>query len=670
MAAFSHDTDTIYSIASILCNDLHQPRHLSETSVGTQHNYDSGHVSPPNTSSASYQVNFTITDLDYCSNGRHWLQAKPANDAQNDNFATLVSRQNCMGTEMAQQPPTRYVHPFRGQPQQNLPSISSKKSSTLIVPLPLYPEEVLHYRGLGKAMFPSSHAAQQLSAAPSYHLMGYEERGIIGNTPTRSTANAYKHSKQIIAPSAPSSSVIASTNIQQLPKEHDANTNNVETVNGTHRIKSDSMGDVPNGSKMPELTTISLNLEEHRKDSASSSSVVASSECMTLSTLNVSPTVSTSSLSSSSSYSPSSFHTSSPSSSGTCSPSAPVECSPSATSSMPSSTDSSPPKHDGLDFKKFLTDKKTYTCPKCPYVTDRKNNLKRHVVTMHEKCDKALECCNTAFANKALLRAHVVSCHKHGYNCLICGRIFCRKALLKRHVTVHNGQKDYRCSLCGYATSHKSNLDRHRRRHVEQGEGCCDQQNMMTENTDIVYGPMIGQHLRENSPNMELDNRTVIGNLSTQTSIGVNHIPGVDNINKNNGHDMVNYTNNLVTMFESFTISHPHKKTAIAGCILNRTSKLYNENNSKDRIVEKPNSKSKTKYKNLITSNAKRMCISPYKCQFCDIVFDNQMKLLDHIDTFHESSIWMSRPLTLAAKIKHSFYNSDQKNSQSKISIS
>ena len=109
--------------------------------------------------------------------------------------------------------------------------------------------------------------------------------------------------------------------------------------------------------------------------------------------------------------------------------------------------------------------KRTFRCGQCPYITDRKNNLKRHITTMHESCLKVLECCHIVFANKAALREHVGQHHRNGYLCEECGRNFCRKALLKRHVTVHSGQKDHVCDVCGYATSHKSNLDRHTRRH-------------------------------------------------------------------------------------------------------------------------------------------------------------------------------------------------------------
>ena len=113
--------------------------------------------------------------------------------------------------------------------------------------------------------------------------------------------------------------------------------------------------------------------------------------------------------------------------------------------------------------------KKLFGCPQCRYITDRKNNLKRHVSTMHQECEKVLECCGVVFKNKASLRDHVLIFHSNGYMCRFCGRNFCRKALLKRHLTVHSGQKDYLCTLCDYATSHKSNLERHKKVHERQG---------------------------------------------------------------------------------------------------------------------------------------------------------------------------------------------------------
>ncbi|CAM1332793.1 Uncharacterised protein at_DN2400 [Pycnogonum litorale] len=111
-------------------------------------------------------------------------------------------------------------------------------------------------------------------------------------------------------------------------------------------------------------------------------------------------------------------------------------------------------------------DKRIFGCDQCNYRTDRKNNLKRHVATMHDVCNKSLECCDISFPNKADLKNHTRFFHKDGYSCKICGRTFCRKALLKRHQTIHNGMKEFTCTICDYATSHKSNLERHRKVHA------------------------------------------------------------------------------------------------------------------------------------------------------------------------------------------------------------
>lgn len=117
---------------------------------------------------------------------------------------------------------------------------------------------------------------------------------------------------------------------------------------------------------------------------------------------------------------------------------------------------------------------KLFPCPHCRYVTDRRNNLKRHVSTMHQACEKVLECCGVSFTTKASLREHIMIFHHNGYSCPYCGRRFCRKALLKRHLSVHSGQKDYSCPHCDYATSHKSNLERHKRIHdrLKSGGDC------------------------------------------------------------------------------------------------------------------------------------------------------------------------------------------------------
>lgn len=109
-------------------------------------------------------------------------------------------------------------------------------------------------------------------------------------------------------------------------------------------------------------------------------------------------------------------------------------------------------------------------CPQCSYTTNRLNNLKRHIQTMHEILTEPIDCCHQLFVSKAQFRAHVNAEHRCGYLCDICRRTFCRKALLRRHQSIHSGQKAFVCQICSYSTSHKGNLDRHTRIHRHQNE--------------------------------------------------------------------------------------------------------------------------------------------------------------------------------------------------------
>ena len=110
------------------------------------------------------------------------------------------------------------------------------------------------------------------------------------------------------------------------------------------------------------------------------------------------------------------------------------------------------------------------SCSQCSYVTNRLNNLKRHIQTMHGILSEPIDCCDQLFVSKAHFRAHVNTEHRCGYHCDTCRRTFCRKALLRRHQLIHSGQKAFFCSTCTYSTSHKGNLDRHVRIHRHSNE--------------------------------------------------------------------------------------------------------------------------------------------------------------------------------------------------------
>ena len=110
-----------------------------------------------------------------------------------------------------------------------------------------------------------------------------------------------------------------------------------------------------------------------------------------------------------------------------------------------------------------------YVCPypKCKYVSNRRSNVRRHLVAMHEKINTPYVCCGLSFDRKADLRHHNIEKHPQGvgYRCEWpeCDKSFERKALLERHIKTHTQEKLYKCPHdgCNYGTSQKFNLQRH-----------------------------------------------------------------------------------------------------------------------------------------------------------------------------------------------------------------
>ena len=126
-----------------------------------------------------------------------------------------------------------------------------------------------------------------------------------------------------------------------------------------------------------------------------------------------------------------------------------------------------PPKSESGDDKPFVC-----PYPKCKYVSNRRNNMKRHQDTMHEKINNPNVCCGITFVRKADLRNHNIERHPKGvgYRCdwPECDKAFERKALLVRHIKTHTHEKPYKCPYdCNYGTSHKSNLQRHLKVHCK-----------------------------------------------------------------------------------------------------------------------------------------------------------------------------------------------------------
>ncbi|XP_067670635.1 zinc finger protein 708-like [Haliotis asinina] len=291
--------------------------------------------------------------------------------------------------------------------------------------------------------------------------------------------------------------------------------------------------------------------------------------------------------------------------------------------------------------KDGLTDKKAFKCPQCLYFTDRKNNLKRHIVTMHQECSKTLECCGVMFHSKAALRDHVGLFHRGGYRCQICSRNFCRKALLRRHLTVHSGRKDFSCDLCGYATSHKSNLERHQKVHLRRPV-CTSTREVypvvsplpLEKQTVSQYYPKFGGH-REKTINrfVLLPNRikhTHRGRSSTTSER--KHSPEVSPFSSQDA------ANNTIQDEDVIDVDLPNyckdvhevskEKGYQSHTVIKQDSDV--ENMQTEVYSFSPEKNKNTSYKSSLLSSRRRIFVTPYKCFECGLTFSKQGDLHTH----------------------------------------
>ncbi|CAG0889228.1 unnamed protein product [Cyprideis torosa] len=157
---------------------------------------------------------------------------------------------------------------------------------------------------------------------------------------------------------------------------------------------------------------------------------------------------------------------------------------------------------DKFKFVRQTDGKPLFLCLTCPYHTNRRSNLKRHLL-IHSG-EKPFKCplCQNGFRSTGNLRDHLKAHHneskdekekrqshsKHhtvAFFCRECGSRFSSLLELETHLDVHRGQeispskdverkiwgvKVFLCNYCSYRTERTSNLKRHMRTHFASGQ--------------------------------------------------------------------------------------------------------------------------------------------------------------------------------------------------------
>ena len=135
---------------------------------------------------------------------------------------------------------------------------------------------------------------------------------------------------------------------------------------------------------------------------------------------------------------------------------------------------SSSQKHQNV--KTLYTDDKKFGCRKCPYKSEYKHNLTKHIKGMHDKVrNHVCGYCGYKTSQKANLQRHLENVHNTQEKKFICdkctNKTFRDEFELNEHIRgKHDKVKDQVCNYCGYATSWRSALRKHNKM-VHQVEG-------------------------------------------------------------------------------------------------------------------------------------------------------------------------------------------------------
>ena len=106
-----------------------------------------------------------------------------------------------------------------------------------------------------------------------------------------------------------------------------------------------------------------------------------------------------------------------------------------------------------------------HSCDVCKYVTTRIGHLRRHIKSVHYKAkDKSCDLCSYATSDEGNLKKHIKAVHEKIKDqvCDVCGFATTDFSGLKKHIReVHDKIKDKVCSLCGFTTARNAELKHH-----------------------------------------------------------------------------------------------------------------------------------------------------------------------------------------------------------------
>ena len=112
-------------------------------------------------------------------------------------------------------------------------------------------------------------------------------------------------------------------------------------------------------------------------------------------------------------------------------------------------------KHDTDDILQ-------YECNQCHFQTKKKEGLRSHIRTIHEKVKYNCVKCDSQFTQKCHLNSHIKVKHEGiRYKCKHCDYVTTVKPRLKNHTQAQHDGVLYHCKHCDYKNGYKSKIREH-----------------------------------------------------------------------------------------------------------------------------------------------------------------------------------------------------------------
>ncbi|XP_071947698.1 uncharacterized protein [Antedon mediterranea] len=124
----------------------------------------------------------------------------------------------------------------------------------------------------------------------------------------------------------------------------------------------------------------------------------------------------------------------------------------------------------------FSQGPKRYVCTYCGRNCGYSSALKIHIRTHTGEKPFVCQFCDQRFIQSINLRRHILTNHEKEtpYECKTCGKKFSVYVYLKSHEVVHSSERPYQCETCGAMFKRKSDLRSHNRVHVEDKPHKCE----------------------------------------------------------------------------------------------------------------------------------------------------------------------------------------------------